>query len=234
MPNLDRQGSLAGTTGSRCRVFYQDGSNNYEIPGVGSVDFAPSTRAASTFAAFEGSFGVTGSLEIGAVTFEIASFLPNHRAWKYLDAQFNSNNNVQLRVETNANNVFNSGAATAAISDANKDTGLVTFAPTNAVELMGDVARGHQMVIGTNRLTIEAISDETVPKFYVSPPGSAITAGTFTVQTPILRWLITGKLSSHGGASIAEDAANSSQFIIQPSGRVPLPTAEATHTMGIQ
>lgn len=227
---LDRQGALAGTTGSRCRVFYQDGSKQYEIPGVGSVDFAPSTRASTTYSAFEGAFSTTGALEIGAVTFEIASFLPNHRAWKYLDERFSNNNNVQLRVETNANSVFNSGTATAAVA---QNTGLVTFAPTNTVDLMSDVARGQQMVIGTDRFTIEAISDETVPKFYVTPPASGVSAGTFSVETPILRWLITGKLSSHGGASIAEDAANSSQIVVQPSGRVPLPTPQATHTEGI-
>ena len=231
---LDRQGSLAGTTGSRCRVYYQDGATWNEVPGVGSVDFAPSTRASTTYSAFEGAFSTTGALEIGSVTFEVASFLPNHRAWKYLDAQFNDNNNVQLRVETNANSVFNSGTATAAVA---QSTGLVTFAPTETVGLMSDVARGHQMTIGTGgsaqRLTIEAISDEETPKFYVTPPSSGVSAAAFTVQTPILQWLITGKLSSHGGASIAEDAANSSQFIVQPTGRVPLPTAITTHTNGI-
>lgn len=227
---LDRQGALSGTTGSRCRIFYADGADWREVPGIGSVDFAPSTRASTTYSAFEGAFSTTGALEIGTVTFEVASFLPNHRAWKYLDKQFDNNDNVQLRVETNQNSVFNSGTATAAVAPS---TGLVTFAPTGTIDLMSDVARGHQMVIGTNRLTIEAISDESVPKVYVTPPASAIAAAAFSVETPILRWLVTGKLSSHGGASIAEDAANSSQFIVAPSGRVPLPTAQATHTEGI-
>lgn len=230
MPNLDRQGSLAGTTGARCRVYYQDSANWFEIPGIGSVDFAPSTRTATTYSAFEGAFQVTGGLEIGTVTMEVASFLPNHRSWVYLDAQFNENNNVQLRVETNANNVFNSGTATAAIA---KDTGLVTFAPTNTVDLMDSVARGMQLVIGTGRHTIEAISDETVPKFYATPPTENVSAGTFSVETPILRWLITGKLSSHGGSSISEDTANTSQIIVAPNSRVPLPTAIAAHTMGV-
>ena len=223
----DRQGSLAGTTGSRCRIFYKDGASTYEVPGIGSVDFAPSTRASTTYTAFEGAFSTTGALEIGTVTFEVASFLPNHRAWKFLDKQFNNNDNVQLIVETNANSVFSSGTATAAVATT---TGLVTFAPTNVVDSMNDVARGHQLIVGDTRLTIESITDDTIPKFYVTPPASNVSAGTFSVVTPILRWLVTGKLSSHGGASIAEDAANSSQFIVAPSGRVPLPKAVDSHT----
>lgn len=226
----ERQGALAGTTGSRCRVFYIDGADWREVPGIGSVDFAPSTRASTTYSAFEGAFSTTGALEIGAVTFEVASFLPNHRAWTYLDGRFSGNDNIQLRVETNANQVFNSGDGTVAIAT---NSGLCTFAGGLDVATMSDVARGHQIAIGTNRYTIEAISDENPNKFYVSPPDSAVSASKFTVVFPILRWLVTGKLSSHGGASIAEDAANSSQFIVQPSGRVPLPTAITAHTEGI-
>lgn len=227
MPN-EKQGSLSGATGSRCRVFYQDGGDWKEIPGVNGVDVAPSTRTATTFTAFEGSFSSTGPLDIGAVTFAVSSYLPQHRAWRHLDAKFNANDNVQLRVETNKNVVFNGGDATIAIAS---DSGLVTFAPTNTVDLMSDVARGHQFVAGTNRYTIEAISEDN--KFYVLNPASNVSAVKFTVEMPILQWLITGKLSSNGGSSISEDAATSSEFIIQPSGRVPLPRVISAHTEGI-
>ena len=121
---LDRQGALAGSTGSRCRVFYQSGADWHEVPGVGSFELAPSTRSSTTYSAFEGAFSTTGALEIGAATFEVASYLPNHRAWAYLDSRFNDNDNVQLRVETNKVSVFNSGDATFEVSEANKDTGL--------------------------------------------------------------------------------------------------------------
>lgn len=226
----ERQGALAGSTGSRCRIFYIDGSNWNEVPGIGSVDFAPSTRSTATYSAFEGAFSTTGALEIGAVTFEVASFLPNHPAWKFLDSKFNNNDNIQLRVETNENDVFNSGDGTVSIAT---NTGLCTFAGGLDVASMSDVARGHQIVTGTDRHTITKISNESPSKFYVEPPASAVNATKFRVVFPILQWLVTGKLSSSGGASIAEDAANSSQFIVQPSGRVQLPTAVNAHTEGI-
>ena len=225
---LDRQGALSGQTGSRCRIFYQEGADWHEVPGIGSFDLAPSTRTSTTYSAFEGAFSTTGALEIGAATFEVASYLPNHRAWKYLDGKFASNDNVQLRVETNQNNVFNGGEATIAIASA---TGLVTFAPAETVDLMSDVARGHQFVTAGGRYTIEAIAEDK--KFYVTKPDSNVSATKFEVVFPILRWLVTGKLSSAGGSSVSEDAANSSQFIVAPSGRVPLPTPVATHTEGI-
>lgn len=234
----ERQGALAGSTGSRCRIFYQDGSKWNEIPGIGSFELAPSTRTSTTYTAFEGAFSTTGALEIGAATFEVASYLPNHRSWVYLDNQFNDNSPVQLRVETKANIVFNSGAGEFELTDANKATGLLTIAKS-VTDQMNDVARGHQIVYGTagseKRVTIQAISDDDTPKFYIDPldPTAAIGKTQFRVEMPILRWLITGKLSSNGGSSISEDAVNSSQFIVQPSGRVPLPSVQATHTMGI-
>ena len=96
---------------------------------------------------------------------------------------------------------------------------------------MSDVARGMQIVTASARYTIEDI--DTDNKIYVTPPASAVAAIKFQVIFPILRWLVVGKLSSHGGASISEDAATSSQFIVQPSGRVPLPVPVASHTEGI-
>ena len=227
---LDSQGSLAGATGSRCRIYYQDGANWREIPGVNGFELAPSTRTATTYSAFEGAFSETGPLDIGAATFAVASYVPNHPAWEYLDSRFNSNTNVQLRVETNKNVVFNSGDATVAIAS---DTGLCTFSPANVVDSMTDVARGHQIVTASARYTIRAISDENPRKFYVVEPESNVSAIKFEVEFPILQFLVTGKLSSNGGASISEDAANSSEFIVQPAGRVPLPKVLAAHTEGI-
>lgn len=223
----ERQGALSGTTGSRTRIFYQDGADWREVPGINSFDLAPSTRTATSYSAFEGTFAGVGTLEVGQATFEVGSYVPGHRAWSFLDNAFNENNNVSIRVETNKSDVFDSGTATVAIAT----TGLCTFAPPSTTDLMDAVARGHQMVVGTDRYTIEAIAEDD--KVYVSPPDSAVSASTFKVEQPILRWLITGKLSSSGGTSISEDAAVSSQFIIQPTGRVPLATVQATHTEGI-
>ena len=224
----ERQGALSGSTGSRTRIFYQSGSNWREVPGINSFDLAPSTRTATSYSSFEGTFAGVGTLEVGQATFEVGSYVPGHRAWTFLDNAFNENENVSLRVETNKSEVFDSGTATVAIA---QNTGACTFAPTNTVDLMSSVARGHQMVVGTTRYTIEAVSEDD--EFYVTPPTSAVTASTFKVEQPILRWLITGKLSSSGGASISEDAATSSQFIIQPTVRVPLPTVQGEHTEGI-
>ena len=221
---LDRQGALAGSTGSRCRVFYQDGEWK-EVPGIGSFELAPSTRTSTTYSAFEGAFSTTGAQEIGAATFEVASFLPNHRAWAYLDKQFRANDNVQLRVETTKTDVFISGDGTVAIDT----SGVCTFS-NGVVDQMSNVARGHQILSGTRAFTIESITDATPPVFTVKPDGSALAAAKFSVIMPIIRWQITGKLSSSGGSSVSEDAVNSAQFIVQPAALVPLPEVVTKHT----
>ena len=225
---LSAQGSLAGTTGSRCRIFYQDGSNWNEVPGIGSFDLAPSTRTATSYSAFEGTFSGVGTQEIGAATFEVASFVPGHRAWAFLDGKFNENDSVLLRVETTKSELYDSGTKTVAIAN---NTGICTF--SDSTEQLTEmksagVARGHTILAGGTLYTIQKIDEDDVVS--VSPPASAVTATTFEVILPVIRWVVGGKLSSSGGASITEDAATSSQFIVQPTVRVAQPTLHENHT----
>jgi len=229
---MDRRGQLAGTTGAATRVYYNDGGTFYELQGIGQMEIGVGQAQSNTYPAFEGSFSNVGAEEIGQVTFEIASYQPNHPSWKWMEAQRAAGNDVQLRAETPEQVIFT--ASKKAMIAIASETGAVTFSGTESgskAEDLDTVARGHVFKIGSNLYTIRSISDDATPKFVCEAPAANVVAATYSVLQPILQWRITGGIATSGGATLAQDAAVTSQLIIQPRSRVPLAQMVTEHTI---
>ena len=230
----DRQGVMAGTTGANARTFYNDGSNWLEVQGLGSMEITPPSASSNTYSGFEGSFSVPGEREIGAVTYEVASFAPNHRSWKHLRSLYDGNDDVTLRTESRKIDIaVPSSGAMVAISAA----GAVTFSGGFGIADMPGLARGHVLVVGSKNYTVEAISDADTPVVTVydnadgEAPGSNVAAARLTaVVQPILRWIISGAITTFPSGSLARDSAVTSQLVIQPRTEVAVPAIALAHS----
>lgn len=224
----DRQGALAGVSGRRMRVYYDDAGTYRELQGIGSMEIASGQAQAQTYQGFEGELSEAGAPEVGAVTFEVSSYAPQHPSWQWMQSQLDDAQNVTIRAESREVTVspVTSGAMTAAIAT----TGVVTFA--GSYVLPAEVARGHCIKIGTNLYVIQSISDADTPVVTVGPsPNSAVSAANFSIVFPILRWQISGQISQMPGGSVGTDTLITGSFGIQPSRRVALPTPQAAHSV---
>lgn len=233
----ENQGNLAGTTGQGCRVFYNDSGTFREVQGIGQMQVAVGAAATNTYSAFEGSFATVGDEEIAQVTFEVGSIAPNHPSWRWLDAQRDAKKDVTLYAETKESLILTADAKTkisAAASGAGK-TSMITLAEgsTTKKTIQNIAARGHCIKIGSALHTIVSISDDEADAdvdIEIVKPASAISDATgWTIVQPILRWIVTGGIAQMGGATVARDAAVSSELVIQPRSRVPLATPVAAH-----
>ena len=227
----DRQGVLAGRTGKGTRSWYVDDDGDWnEIPGLDNFSVAATEPTATTYTAFEGSFAEVGNAEVGDASWDIVSFTPHHPAWKYMERKRKSQDNVQFRIETDEVNKFQpSSTATVAIAT----DGTVTFGGTglgSQVTDLKDVARGLCFKIGTNLHTIVSISDDTTPVFIVEAPASAVSAASYSVVFPILRWSFTGIVKTPFETSITQDAPLSSRLVVTPTSIIPLPSIQTTLT----
>ena len=229
----DRQGVMAGTTGANARTFYNDGSNWLEVQGLGQMDISPPTAQSNTFSGFEGSFSVPGEREIGQVTYEVASFAPNHRSWRHLRGLYDDGNDVTLRTETREIDIATPGNTTAAIAT----TGVVTLAAGLTIADIPGLARGHVFVLGNKTYTVESISDDDTPVITVyddatgEAPATAVAATRIAkIIQPILRWIIAGSITTFPVGRLARDSAVTSQLIIQPRTEISIPTIQTAHS----
>ena len=222
----DRQGALAGVTGNRARVYYND-SGWKEVQGIGSMEIGTGSATTNTYNAFEGSFSEAGSEEIGQVTFEAASYQPAHRSWRWLEGKRAAGDDVTLRVESRQVTIApaTTGNRRAAIAT----TGVVTF--SGGASLPSSAARGHALLIDGDIYVIESISDATNPVVTVTAPNSAVSADNFAVIFPILRWVVSGSIAQMPGATLGLEAAITGQLVIQPRVRVALPSPQSAHSV---
>jgi len=226
----DRQGVLAGKTGKGTRSWYFS-SKWKEIPGLDNFSLGSNEPTAQTYPAFEGSFAEVGSPEVADVSWDIVSFMPHHPAWKYLDEKRESQDSVQFRVETNEVAKF-TPQSTATVEIA-KDTGVVTFGGTglgSAATDLGEVARGMCFKLGSDLHTIESVSDDDIPVFVCEPPAEDVSAASYSVVFPIMRFAFTGIVKASFGVDISREAPMSSRFIVTPTTIVKLPSIQTTLT----
>ena len=227
----DRQGVLAGRTGKGTRTWYVDDDGTWrEVPGLDNFGVAANGPTATTYTAFEGSFAEVGVAEVGDASWDIVAFAPHHPAWKFLETKRVSQDNVQFRVETGEVTKFQpASSATVAI-----DTdGAVTFGGSgngSVVADLKDVARGMCFKIGNALHTIASISDADTPVFTTEPPASAVSAASYEVVFPILRWAFTGIVKTPFETSITQDAPLSSRFVVTPTSIISLPTIQTSLT----
>ena len=232
----ERQGKLAGTTGARAIVLYNEDGTWKGVQGLGQMQINPGQAQSSTYSAFEGSFSTTGAEEIGTVSFEINSFMANHPSWKYIAAQRKARANIQLRVESQEQVIYNANEGSMiALTNA----GVVTLSGNGGSKKtdLVDAARGHAFKTAAKLLTIRSISDAADPviKCEIQRDGAgaaeALNATAWTqIVVPILRWNISGKIATFGGATLQEDAAISGQLVVQPTSAIELPMMQLTHT----
>lgn len=227
----DRQGGLAGRTGKGTRTrFFNEGDWD-EIPGLDNFTVTSNEPTATTYTAFDGSFVEVGSPEVGDATWDIASMSPQHPSWEILESKRKSQDNVQFRVETSeARKYTPAGSATIAI-----DTdGVVTFGGTGlgskATDL-NDVVRGLVFKVGGELHVIKSISDDDIPAFVTKAPATAVSAGSYTVVFPILRWEFTGIIKNPFEINVSRDAPITSTLVVTPTRIIELPKAQLTETV---
>ena len=225
----EKVGIIAGATAPRSKLFYKDGANWVKVPGIDSFSLAKGEAASESYDTWDGTLSVLGNTPIGDVTFNVGSYLPNHKAWKDLDARKKNSQNVQVRVETPEREIFTSDtdARIAIATD-----GSVTFSGSGEGSKSGDlkdVTAGHAFKIGSKIFNIDSFTDATTPVVKTEAIATAQAAAAYKVVMPALRWEFTAGIKQIGGAELSDGTLGSS-LILTPISETNIAKAVPTAT----
>ena len=232
----EKRGGLTGRTGRRVIVEVStDGfatavnpakplGNSFEVPGISNFNIGVGEAPSDTTPSFEGSFTTIGEPPVGDVSFTVVSYLPNHPAWKRIEAAHLQGDTLAWKIRTQEKNIF--GPSAAAVTAAIAATGLVTLVGAGLVLSAATVQRGMALEIGGSKYTVVSVNvDEDVPandKMYVDHD-TVVGAGVYSVLIPALQWSFDGGVKQTGAAEGGVDSAIGSSLIVTPSSRIPAP-----------
>ena len=133
----EKRGGITGRTGRRMVVQVStDGfatavdptkpmGNSFEVPGLSNFNIGVGEAPTDTTSAFEGSFTTIGEPPVGDVNFTVVSYLPNHPAWKKIEAAHAKGDTLAWKIKTQVRNIY--GPSAAAVTAAIAVTGEVTL-----------------------------------------------------------------------------------------------------------
>ena len=224
----EKRGTLAVISGTRTVVeMSANGTDWTEIPGLDNVDAPSGTRESTTINAFEGKRTITGDSDVPNITLNVVAVSPHMPVMLDIVKAFNENTNRHWRITTREDVLFQGSATnTAAIAI----TGVVTFAGTKP-DFNDEYARGEVIVIGGTAYPIVSIdqSNATPPvaTVTVAKPSAAVTAATYKIVIPSLRYgPFIGKVTEGGSFTLGQDSGTplSSSIVITPTTTVNQPT----------
>ena len=228
---VEKRGGLAGRSGRRCVVSYNDpsaGAAYIEVPGISNFSIGVGEAPSDTTAAFEGSYSVLGEPPIGDVNFTVVSYLPNHKAWQDIDRAFGDGSTFNWRIDTPVRAILaeTTGDNKASIA---ANTGQLTIAGDMAPWLDARIQRGMSLIIGDTKYTIRSIGvndagTALVPAETIVDPAAAVAASLYAIELPALRWSFAGGVKQSGSVDGGVDTAIGSTLVVTPSVRIALPT----------
>ena len=192
-----------------------------KIPGIKSYSFSGGER--------EGRSQNTDSTDpsatvgtLGATAAEITALVQlKHPGWELIDESLRERKRLFHRLTLIKNVILPTTASgtTAAIAA----DGTVTFAGTTPARR--HLREGADLVVGSNRYVIETVNQDTLATT-VEPPSSAVSAATYSVEIPSVRYSFEGYCtrSPISTPELAEGADLEGSTMIQLDSPLAAPT----------
>ena len=232
-----------GVIGSESSVLeYQDAAGAWHfVPGVSSWTESGGDAPTRDVVAFEGVGSKTGRQRPQTVECEVAAYMPNHPAWKYMRNAAVAKTVIRVRLTTLAEELYKQTAGkTLAVPALGVGAyGVATVAGNGDFDpTSSNFAPGMEVVIGTKRYTIayikgintEAAEDKLVadatPWYLYNGTGVAIDAETadpaFSIVIPALRrGPFAAEIVTTDNSTLAAEGDLSSGLTLRPKSLLP-------------